>query len=226
MLRRLVKVSAAVVGAGLAVAGCAPLQMGAAAIVGNQRITIATLDTQATNLRQAAAKYPGVVQLNQQQVTQQTLTWLVRFQINEQLASREGVTVSTAQAQQALAQILASAKAQAAQAGVTNVTLDEVLAANGIPPDLSDEVGRYQAIYLQYLTNANGGTLPTSSSSPAIAAFGQAQCKAAKSLNIQVNPQFGRMNYTQLQVVSAPSTVWRAPGAAAGGSVTGLTPAC
>jgi SurA N-terminal domain len=226
VLRRLVKVSAAVVGAGLVVAGCAPIKMGAAAIVGDQRITIATLDTQVTNLSQAASKYPGVVQLNQQQMTQQTLTWLVRFQINEQLAQQHGITVTTAQAQQALAQIYASARAQAAQAGVTNVTLEEVLAANGIPPDLANEVGRYQAIYLQFLTQANGGKLPTSSSSPAVTAFAHAQCQAAKSLNIQVNPQFGQLNYTQLQVVSAPNPVASTKGAPSAGSVTGLAPAC
>jgi hypothetical protein len=225
VLRRLVKVSAAVVGAGLVVAGCAPIKMGAAAIVGDQRITIATLDTQITNLRQAASRYPGVVQLNQQQMTQESLTWLVRFQINEQLAQQHGITVTTAQSQQALAQIFASAKSQAASAGVANVTLEEVLAANGIPPDLSNEVGRYQAIYLQFLTQANGGTLPTSSSSPAITAFSHAQCQAAKSLNIQVNPQFGRMDFTQLQVVSASNPVAHIQGAPAG-SVTGLAPAC
>lgn len=227
MLRRVVKVSAAVLGAGLVVAGCAPIKMGAAAIVGDQRITIATLDTQATNLRQAASKYPGVVQLNQQQITQQTLTWLVRFQVNEQLANRAGITLTTAQAQQALAQIYAAAKSQAAGAGVANVSLEEVLAANGIPPDLSTEVGRYQAIYLQFLKNSNGGTLPTSSSAQqsATTAFTRAQCQAAKSLNIQVNPQFGRMNYTQLQVVSASSPVART-GSSPAGSVTGLAPAC
>jgi hypothetical protein len=228
VLRRLVKVSAAVVGAGLVVAGCAPIKMGAAAIVGDQRITIATLDTQVINLSQAASKYPGVVQLNQQQMTQETLTWLVRFQVNEHLASQGGITVTTAQVQRSLAEIYASAKTQAAQAGVANVTLEEVLAANGIPPDLSHEVGRYQAIYLQFLTKANGGTLPTSSSAQqsATTAFQHAQCVAAKSLNIQVNPQFGRMNYTQLQVVSVSNPVAHIPGAPPAGSVTGLAPAC
>lgn len=227
MLPRVVKVSAAVLGAGLVVAGCTPIKMGAAAIVGDQRVTIATLDTQVTNLKQAAVKYPGVVQLNQQQMTQDALTWLVRFQINEQLARQAGITVSTTDAQQSLAQILASAKSQAAQAGVASISLEEVLAANGIPPDMSVEVGRYQAIYLKFLTNANGGTLPTSTTAQqtATTAFGHAQCVAAKSLKIQVNPQFGRMSYTQLQVVAASSPVAHTASSPTG-SVTGLAPAC
>ena len=64
MLRRLIKASAIVIGVGLVVAACPPVKMGAAAIVGNERITIATLGTQVTNLSQAAKQYPGVVKLS------------------------------------------------------------------------------------------------------------------------------------------------------------------
>ncbi len=49
---------------------------------------------------------------------------------------------------------------------------------------------------------------------------------AAKSLNIQVNPQFGQLNYTQYLVVSAPSMVARTPGPAKATPQSGLTPAC
>ena len=62
MLRRLIKASAIVAGVAafcLAAAACSPVKLGAAAIVGNQRITIAALDTEVTNLSQAAAKYPA-----------------------------------------------------------------------------------------------------------------------------------------------------------------------
>jgi hypothetical protein len=231
VLRRLIKVSAAALAAGAAallMAGCSPVKMGAAAIVGDQRITIATLDTAATNLSQAAAKYPGVVQLSQAQITQDTLTWLVRFQINEAVARQAGITITPGQAQQALAEILAEAKAQASASGVTSVTLEEILAANGIPPDYSAEVGRYQAIYVQYVENANGGKIPTSSSAQTAttAKFQHAECMAAKSLKILVNPQFGRMDYSKLQVVSPDVTVTRPEGPVKAGPVTGLAPAC
>ena len=102
MLRRLVKASAIVIGVGLAVAACSPVKMGAAAIVGNERITIATLDTEVTNLSQAAARYPTAVNLNASQRTQATLTWLIRYQIFEEMARQAGITVSTAQGQEAL----------------------------------------------------------------------------------------------------------------------------
>jgi len=228
VLRRLIKVSAVVLGGGLVLAGCSPVKLGAAAIVGNQRITIATLDTEVTNLSQAAKKYPGTISLSQAQETQQTLGWLVRFRIAEQLARQDGITVSAAQAQNALAEIFGAAKSQAQASGVSNVTLALILAANGIPPDLSAEVGRYQAIQTQYVEQANGGQLPTTTAAQTAssAKLAKAQCVAAKSLKISINPQFGRLNYSQLSVVAAASTVTRAAGPAKAASSSGLTPAC
>ena len=146
VLRRLIKVSAVALGAGLVVTACSPVKLGSAAIVGNERITIATLDTEVTNLSQTVKLYPGTVQLSQEQQTQQTLTWLIRFEINDELARQAGITVSTAEAQKALDEIYAAAKSSAQAQGITNVTLDLILVANGIPPNLANEVGRYQAI--------------------------------------------------------------------------------
>jgi hypothetical protein len=229
VLRRLIKASAIVIGVGL-VAGCAvtPVKMGSAAIVGNNRISIATLDTQATNLSQAAKKYPGVVTLTQTQVTQATLTWLIRYQVQEELASQAGITVSPAQAQTALNNAVASAKASAEQQGLTNVTQELILAASGVPPSTSDELGRYEAITNMYLALANGGKTPTTSSAQTAAGnkLDKAECQAAKALNIQVNPQFGQLDYTGLQVVSLPNPVARSAGPMASASPVATAPAC
>ncbi len=227
VLARLVRVSAAVLGAGLLVTACSPVKMGAAAIVGNQRVTIATLDTEVTNLSQTVQLYPSVVQLTAGQETQQALSWLVRFKVNEQLAQQAGITVSAAQAQAALAQIYTAQKSQAEAQGIKNVTLNLILAANGIPPNLSAELGRYQAIDTQFVEQTNGGTLPTASAAQtaANAKLQHAQCTAAKSLNIEINPQYGQLNYTQFQVVTVPGTVFRAGGPAKA-APSGLTPAC
>ena len=125
--------------------------MGAAAITTSERITVATLNNQVTNLNQTVKRYSTLVTLNAMQETQQTLTWLIRYQINDELARQHGITVTTAQAEAALAEIYASAKASAQAQGVTNVTLDLILAANGIPPDTSAVLGRYQAIETQFV---------------------------------------------------------------------------
>ena len=144
--------------------------------------------------------YPGTIQMSSAQETQETLTWLVRFQINEELARQAGITVTPAQAEAALAEIYAAAKANAEAQGLTNVTLDLILAANGIPPNLSAEVGRYQAIKDQFVRQANGGKVPTTTpaQTATTAKLQHAQCVAAKALAIKINPQFGQMNYTQL----------------------------
>ena len=54
----------------------------------------------------------------------------------------------------------------------------------------------------------------------------QAMCQAAKSLNIAVNPQFGQLDYSQIQVVSAPSPVTRPPGPKISASPIATAPAC
>jgi hypothetical protein len=166
-----------------------------------------------------------VFTLSQQQITQQTLSWLIRFKINDQLASSAGISVTNRQAQVALAGILA----QVQQSSGSGVTLQELLVANGIAPNLALEVGRYQAIETQFITSANGGTVPAANSSAlttAEATLRHQQCLAAKSLNIKVNPQFGRMNYSNYAVVAAADTVSRPSGAVKTTSLSGLAPAC
>ena len=228
VLRRLVKASAVVLGAGILVTGCSPVKFGAAAITGSQRITIATLTTEVTNLSQAVKLYPTTIQMSSAQETQQTLTWLVRFQINDELARQAGITITPAQAEAALAEIYAAAKSSAESQGVSNVTLDLILAANGIPPNLSAELGRYQAIENQYVRQVNGGTIPTTTAgqTASTAKLEHAQCEAAKALTIKINPQFGQLNYTQYQVVSAPNPVAAPPGPPKPTPTTGQTPAC
>ena len=230
MLRRLIKASAIVIGVGLMAAGCAvtPVKMGAAAIVGDQRISVSTLGIQAANLSQAVKQYPHQVNLTATEQTQSTLTWLIRYQINEELARQNGITVTTAQAQAALAQAYANAITAAEQQGLTNVSPTLILAASGIPPDTAPELGRYEAIANEYLKIANGGTAPTSSAAQTAAGakLNKAECQAAKALNIAVNPQFGQLDYAHYEVVPAPSSVTRSAGPTVSASPVVTAPAC
>jgi len=225
VLRRYVVAGALTAVAGLAIAGCAPVQLGAAAITGDQRVTIANLDTEAGKLATAAKLYPGAVSLSAQQVTTETLSWLIRFKIADQLARQAGITVTSADGDKALADVLAQAQAQSGQ----SVSLELLMVANGIAPDLRGQLGRFQAIQDKFAENANGGTLPTTNAQQTAvgAQLSQAQCLAAKSLNIKVNPQFGRIDYTKnFTVVAVADTVSRAAGTTQTASQTGLTPAC
>ncbi len=228
VLSRLIKVSALVLGAGLVVAGCSPVKLGAAAVVGDQRITVATLDNEVTNLSRNAKLYPGVVQLTPAQETQETLTWLVRFKINDALARQAGITVSTTQAEKALNEIYNAAAASAKAQGITNVSIDLILTANGIPTNLRGEVGRYQAIDDQFLLQANGGKAPATQAEDTAVTdqLNKARCVAAKQLNIQVNPQYGRLDYSQYSIVASSPTVTRSAGPAPTALPSGVAPAC
>jgi len=228
VLRRILGVAAVTVAAGFAVAGCAPVKMGAAAIVGSNRITIATLDTEAGMLAAAQKKNPSAQGgLTQQEITQATLTWLIRFQISDQLASQNGISVDATQSQTAQQDLLVS---EAEQEGVptSSVKLGSVMIGAGIPPNLTSELDRYLAVADAYETAANGGTAPSSQSAQTAAQdkYNHATCVAAKSLNIQVNPQFGQMSYTSYTVIAAADTVSRPSGTSPSTSPGGLTPAC
>jgi len=47
-----------------------------------------------------------------------------------------------------------------------------------------------------------------------------------KALNIQVNPQFGQLDYASYQVVSAPNPVARPAGPTTSASPVATAPAC
>jgi hypothetical protein len=72
--------------------------------------------------------------------------------------------------------------------------------------------------------------VPATGSAAATAAaskLNHAECLAAKALNIQVNPQFGALDYTQYQIVDGPATVTRAQGPVkAASSPPATAPAC
>lgn len=229
MLRR---VLTAAVGVGAVVtfaAACSPVQMGSAAIVGQQRITVAQLDTQVSSYQQVYTKYAHQVQVTPSQIPTHVLSWLIRFQIRDQLATDAGINVTPAQVQSAIAQINAYGKQSAAQSGLKNYSLSLLMVANGIPPDMVSELGRYQAIDIAYLTQANGGTLPTTSaaSSAAASKLSHSECLVAKSLSIQVSPQFGQLDYNGFTVNPMPDTLSLVSGGKAASPSSATTaPAC
>jgi hypothetical protein len=202
VLRTSIAVTAAALAAACALAACGPVRLGSAAIVGNQRISATTLGNEVTDLQQAyqAGKSKIQLQFPLSQAPQEVLAWLIRFRVRDQLALRNHVAVSTGQSERALAAIAA----QAGSAGIKNLAV-----ANGLPPDLLPALGRYEALQNALVARLDGGKLPTSTAAQqAISAdLGRRQCEAAKSLNIMVNPQFGRMDYAQISIVPAADTL-------------------
>jgi hypothetical protein len=216
------------VGCAAVLTACAPVKMGAAATVGNQRITLSSLDTEVSSLRTAAQPYGAQLPITQSQMPDAVLSWLIRFQIGDQTAATAGITVTQAQVQQAKNQISADAQQAAAAGQIPPGGVNALLVYNGLPPDMFNDLGQYLAQENVFAQKANGGKLPTTQaqSNTVTAALTKAQCTAAKSLNIQVSPQFGRLDYSQLTVVTGPETLSRPAGPASPAATSGVTPAC
>jgi hypothetical protein len=228
VLRTSMKVAVAVLAAAVAVSACGPVQMGAAAIVGNQRISAATLTAQAANLSAAYQRDKGKVQIAYpaSQIPQQALSWLVRFRIREAMAARDGITVTPGGAQRALAVLTA----QIRQGGLASLAVAAV--ASGLPPDMIGELGRYQAIGNVLVSRLDGGKAPTTTAAQQAlsAQLIKSQCLTSKALDIKINPQFGMLDYRQLAVIPAKPTLSAAqPGGSPSPSASAspqLTPAC
>jgi SurA N-terminal domain len=213
---------AAGVGACAVLAACSPVQLGAAAIVGNQRITVSSLDTQVSNLQAVSKRYSSTSQLTTANMPSAVLSWLIRFEVWDQVAAANGISVTEAQAQAALSSLSSVAQ----QNGYSSTS--QLLIENGVPPQMFPQVGRWDAQETAYELKANGGKQPstTTEQNAVGAAVTKAQCTAAKSLTIKVSPQFGRLDYTAFSVVPAADTLSKPAGTPSPASTEGLTPAC
>jgi len=217
-------VIAAAAAATCALSACGPVRMGAAALSGGGRITVTTLSDQVSSLERAYRAGKGSIQLQfpQSEAPQEVLSWLLRFQIRDELAVRNHVVVTTGESQRALS-------ALARQTGRTGPAFIQLAVANGLAPDMLPDLGRYEAIQNDLFTRLNGGTLPrTQARIQALSPeFSRRECVAAKSLDIQVNPQFGQLDYGTYSVIAANSPLSQptAP-APAPSSKPQLTPHC
>jgi SurA-like protein len=219
---RRVAVFAAGLGACALLAACSPVQAGSAAIVGDQRITVSALDTRVSNLQEAVKPYGSSLPITTAQMPTEVLSWMIRFAVADEVAAANGINVSESEAQAGLNAL----NAVAAQNGFKSTS--QLLIANGVPPQMFDQVGRWEAQQDAFAKKQNGGKEPTTTAeqNAFTTAYTKAQCEAAKSLNIKVSPQFGRLDYTQLSVVAAPDTLSRPAGTPSPASTKGLTPAC
>jgi hypothetical protein len=220
----------AAAGACVLLAACSPVKMGSAAIVGNQRITSATLDTDVSNLQQAVAKAGGN-QVPSSQQPQAVLTWLVRFAIRNKVAASNGINVNQTQVDSALEQVNQQLQGDAEQNGSSYAGLSATLAENGLPPNLVKALGQWEAQEFAFIQKHNGGKLPTSqtAATAAVAQLTKADCQAANSLHIQVNPQYGQLNYdtsSALYAVSAPTSLLSGPGGAKAATPSPSFPSC
>ena len=228
------RLAAAVAAAGACVllAACSPVKMGAAAIVGSDRITSTSLDTEVSNLQAAATKYGSAVPVTPAQMPKDVLGWLITFDIRDRMAKDAGVSVSQADIDSARANLNHQAQASAQQNSQPYGGFDEALAQLGMPPNLANAFARWYAQELAFIKKNNGNKLPTAQTavSQAIAQVQAADCKASKALNIQVNPQYGQLSYNstsapQYAVIAGNDTLSRSAGATSPAAMP-IQPAC
>jgi hypothetical protein len=221
----------ATAGACTLLAACSAVKMGSAAVVGDQRITAATLDTQVSNL-QVAAKQHGVTVQAPGTLPQAVLGWMIRFDIRDKMAADAGITVDDTQINDARQQLDNSQKAAAAQSGTRYGGLEAVLATAGIPPQMAGDLFKYEAQEIAFVKQNNGGQLPASQAdvTKALNQVNAADCRAQKSLAIQVNPQFGQLGYDATNgfydVVAAGDSLSRPAGKPSSAAASPDLPAC
>jgi peptidyl-prolyl cis-trans isomerase SurA len=202
-IRVSVRAAAALIVVGLAVSACSTTQLGAAAITGSGRITSETLTNQVANLTAAyqANQAKGIKpQRPVDQAAQQVLSWLILFSIYDKVAQQQHIYVTPAEVNRELY----GPNSLSSVAGQNKVTLAQyVSAAGAVPPDLITQLGQYLAIQTRLVARLNGGKPPTAASPHLQSQVLHAQCVAAKSLSVQVNPQFGVFDYRTYTVVPA-----------------------
>ena len=223
---RVLALGAAGLGVCALISACSPVQAGSAAIVGSQRITSSSLDQQVSNLQGAIKSNGGQTSLAAAEQPRAVLTWLIRFSIMDQVAADNNISVTQAQSQAGLSEIQSEAASSASQEGYSSATA--LFLGNGISPQMLPALGTWVAQESAYQVKVNDGKQITSQaeSTAVTAKYNKAECQAAKSLNIQVSPQYGRLDYTQYTVVAGANTLSAPSGVPSPASTTGLTPAC
>ncbi|WP_327117796.1 SurA N-terminal domain-containing protein [Streptomyces sp. NBC_01341] len=171
---------------------------GAAAVVGGDRIDVATVQAQAADVRtaQQSAGQSGELVKKTGQLNRAKLHGLIFGRVLDRAAKDAGVTVSRKEIQQ----IHAAAAAQSGgDKGLRTVMLEQRWVAPGqIEDDLRKEV------QLPKLARALGADLQTPAGQQAVS---EALTEASKALHIDVNPRYGSWDDKKVQL-STYKTAW------------------
>ncbi|GIH25392.1 lipoprotein [Acrocarpospora phusangensis] len=197
------RVLLAMVVAAATLTACGPLQVGAAATVGDQRITSEQLDSGVRDFQAAmtAAKIPADQVQLPGSVPQAVLLQLANINQFTQVAVNNGVIISEGDIDTFIAQ-------QGGKAAV-----DQALLGRGVPPSLVRDWLRASIGAQQMITKLGGG-----SDEAATAAGQQKLAVEAEKIPVKFNPRYGTFDPTQGWIAStrfgtgAPAVPVPAPG--------------
>ncbi|WP_189235590.1 SurA N-terminal domain-containing protein [Planomonospora parontospora] len=180
-----VRVILAAVAVGATLTACSPAQVGAAAVVGDQRISSSELEADVKEY-EAAVVASG---LNKSQlqlrgsVPQAVLTNVIAIEQLDQLGARKGVTVTEAEVDAFLNQI-------ATQGGQTQRMPDEQIAVNvGVPPSKLRDLVRITLVERKLLAGLGAGQDEASQK-----AASQKLAQEAATIEVVRSPRYGVAN--------------------------------
>ena len=197
MFRKSLKVAVSVLAAGTALAACGPVKPGAAAVIGNDRITVAKLDSAVTQWGRELPKYPEAQQIVAQAQGQQSgqqipfdpsspqrsaLYQLIEIRAWDELAREQHVSVAPGQ-------VDAFVTSKGGRAG-----LDAYVLAQGLPTSYADDFARsllIQQTMLQRYGIAPGQTVDPQKQQQVLQRLLTDYAGAKRHLGITVNPRFG-----------------------------------
>ncbi|MFK4224247.1 SurA N-terminal domain-containing protein [Streptomyces sp. NPDC019890] len=191
--RTALAVSAALLSAAPLLAACgSEAHPGAAAVVGGERIEVATVQAKVKDVRAAQQRSPQAAQLikDSGQLSRAKLYDLIVEEVVQRAADDAGVTVNRKE-------ILDARAALVQQSGGEEQLAAMYLQQRGVAPDQLNDVVR-RDILVSKLATALGATNTPEGQQK----LNQAFTAAAKALDIDVNPRFGVWDDNKLELGS------------------------
>ncbi|WP_354642073.1 SurA N-terminal domain-containing protein [Kitasatospora camelliae] len=179
--------TAALAAAVLSACGAEPPHQGAAAVVGGERIPIATVDARVAAVRDAAAGQDGGPRAERAGLARRTVAELVLDRVIARAMADRGLTVSDAE--------VADARGGDAKLlGGEDALSRELLLKQSVPAEGIDAFYRQQ-LSIRKLASAAGQDARTPTGDAAVR---QALVAAGSALSIEVNPRYGHWDPKQI----------------------------
>lgn len=178
--------------AALSACGSRPSQPGAAAVLGDQRITVAEVQQRVNTLRAEVAAQPEGAEAEQAGLARRTVDDLVLERVVDRALGDRGLTVSPAEVQQARAsdtRLLGGDRMLQRE-----LLLRQNVSATGIDAFYREQLG------IRDLAAAGGQDARTPDGDVAVR---RALAQAGSELRIEVNPRYGRWDPQQVTLVAA-----------------------
>lgn len=208
MFGKPLKLSVAALAAAVALAGCGggPVKMGAAALVGDDRITVGTLDRVvqdwqkqfktdqiANQMRSDPSGQQVATDALSESDMRDALAVLVNFRVAREMAARNGVTVTEGRIEQVVG-------ALDQRGGAASTTL-----ANGLPRAYTRDLARFLATHDLFAERFGADADPRSQkTAQAQQQASQLFVRTAHEMDIEINPRFGAFDPSR--VVISPAT--------------------